>query len=226
MAESKRKITGCYCIHKKLHRPSKQNEQCKKKRQTFVYNPEEDMYHEPYLKDLRKEFSDASILCDSKIELPWKDIALPSAGMKIRQQSSMAPLGRHTEEGDQDAEKEPSKKESESTMPLPWKDLIIMETVPTKQSDPASCDSTLEIPWDDLVLEKPIDIQPLREEACVTDDVEIPWDDILVPRNIIIEAPTRKHPSSKYPPRTSIKKGTRGCCCTTVECKKIPATSK
>ncbi|XP_076390152.1 uncharacterized protein LOC105662622 [Megachile rotundata] len=216
MPENKRKVPGCYCIHKKLHKPPKKKEQCKKKRQTFVYNPEEDMWHEPYMRDLRKEFSDVSILCDSKIELPWKDIALPVAGMKIRQDASLTPLSDPTEQGE-DGDEELAQKESEGTMPLPWKDLIITETVPSSKADPASCDSTLEIPWNDLVLEPPVEIRPVQEEACVTDDVEIPWDDILLPRNIVIESQPKKHPSSKYPPRSS-KKGAK-CCCASVGCK-------
>lgn len=179
------------------------------------------MWHEPYLRDLRKEFSDVSILCDSKIELPWKDIALPSAGMKIRQEVSLTPLqGRNGDENDRDAEKEPEEKESLGHMNLPWKDLIITETVPSTQDDPASCDSQLEIPWSDLVLEKPMDIQPVHEEECVTDDVEIPWNDILIPKNLVIESQKKKHPSSKYPPRSMAgAKGVRGCCCVSVGCR-------
>ncbi|XP_043580286.1 uncharacterized protein LOC122566704 isoform X4 [Bombus pyrosoma] len=178
------------------------------------------MWHEPYLRDLRKEFSDVSILCDSKIELPWKDIALPAAGMKIRQEVSLTPLNdRNGQTDDTDVDKEPVETESLGTMLLPWKDLIITETLPSKQYSPDSCDSTLEIPWSDLVLEKPMDIQPVQEEACVTDDVEIPWNDILIPRNIVIESQKKKHPSSKYPPRSLV--GTKGvkCCCVSVGCK-------
>ncbi|XP_043580285.1 uncharacterized protein LOC122566704 isoform X3 [Bombus pyrosoma] len=161
-----------------------------------------------------------SILCDSKIELPWKDIALPAAGMKIRQEVSLTPLNdRNGQTDDTDVDKEPVETESLGTMLLPWKDLIITETLPSKQYSPDSCDSTLEIPWSDLVLEKPMDIQPVQEEACVTDDVEIPWNDILIPRNIVIESQKKKHPSSKYPPRSLV--GTKGvkCCCVSVGCK-------
>ncbi|XP_031365790.1 uncharacterized protein LOC116185482 [Apis dorsata] len=204
-----RKVIGCQC--KKLQ---KRRKECKRKRQTLVYNPEEELWHEPYLKDLRREFSRVSILCDSKIELPWKDIVLPAVGMKIRQDVSLTPLIDRDE--NEKEEKETEEKESLGTMLLPWKDLIITETVPSKKDAIESCDSTLEIPWNDLVLEKPMDIQPVQEEACVTTDVEIPWNDILIPRNIIIESQKKKHPSSKYPPRTLV---TKGKCCCTIGCK-------
>ncbi|OAD57377.1 hypothetical protein WN48_02178 [Eufriesea mexicana] len=132
--------------------------------------------------------------------------------MKIRQEVSLTPLSdRNGQMDDKDGGKEPAEKESMGTMSLPWKDLIITETVPSKQDHPDSCDSTLEIPWNDLVLEKPIDIQPVQEEACVTDDVEIPWNDILVPRNIVIESQKKKHPSSKYPPRSIAKNDFKYC---------------
>ncbi|KAG6799043.1 hypothetical protein HZU73_05846 [Apis mellifera caucasica] len=203
-----RKVLGCQC--KKLQ---KRRKECKRKRQTLVYNPEEELWHEPYLKDLRREFSHVSILCDSKIELPWKDIVLPAVGMKIRQDVSLTPLI----DRDEKEEKETEEKESLGTMLLPWKDLIITETVPSTKDAIESCDSTLEIPWNDLVLEKPMDIQPVQEEACVTTDVEIPWNDILIPRNIIIESQKKKHPSSKYPPRSLAI--TKGKCCCTIGCK-------
>lgn len=203
-----RKVLGCQC--KKLQ---KRRKECKRKRQTLVYNPEEELWHEPYLKDLRREFSHVSILCDSKIELPWKDIVLPAVGMKIRQDVSLTPLI----DRDEKEEKETEEKESLGTMLLPWKDLIITETVLSTKDAIESCDSTLEIPWNDLVLEKPMDIQPVQEEACVTTDVEIPWNDILIPRNIIIESQKKKHPSSKYPPRSLAI--TKGKCCCTIGCK-------
>ena len=213
MTDNKRKLPGCKCIQQKLHKQRKED-QCKRKRQTFVYNPEEELWHEPYLRYLRKEFSDVSILCDSKIELPWKDIALPAAGMRIRQEISLTPLNDRDEQmDDTGVDKEAEKKESLGTMLLPWKDLIIMETVPSKQTSPDSCDSTLEIPWSDLVLEKPMTIQPVQEEACVTDDVEIPWNDILIPRNVIIESQKKKHPSSKYPPRLAANRKDVKCGC-------------
>lgn len=162
------------------------------------------MWHEPYMRELRKEFSDVSILCDSKIELPWKEIALPAAGMKIRQDVSLTPLMDRDGEADATVEKEPTEEESVGAMLLPWKDLVITETVPSNQLNPESCDSTLEIPWNDLVLERPMEIKAPQEEACDTDDVEIPWDSILIPRNILIESQKKKkHPSSKYPPRSN-----------------------
>ncbi|XP_076374854.1 uncharacterized protein LOC117220535 [Megalopta genalis] len=218
MTEEKRKVKGCYCIRQKFQKQQqRKKEQCKRKRQTLVYNPEEEMYHEPYMRDLRKEFSDVSLLCDSKIELPWRDIALPAAGMKIRQELSASPLNGHDENGgDQGNGTELGKEESIGTMALPWKDLIIMETVQSTLADPENCDSTLEIPWNDLVLEKPIEIQVLSEEGCEDDDVEIPWDDILIPRNLVIESQKKKkHPSSKYPPRGMASMGCTKCkkCC-------------
>lgn len=211
MANDRRKIPGCYCIKQELYWQQRKRDQCKKKRQTFVYKPEDEMWHEPYLRDLRNEFSSISVPCDSKIEMPWKDIALPAAGMKIRQEVSLTPLNGRNGQMDKDDEKDLAEKESMGTMSLPWKDLAITETVPSKQEHPDSCDSTLEIPWNDLVLEKPIDIQPMQEEACVTDDVEIPWNDILVPRNIVIESQKKKHPSSKYPPRPVVKNEFKYC---------------
>ncbi|KOX75030.1 hypothetical protein WN51_12715 [Melipona quadrifasciata] len=208
---------NCQVVRQKLHKQQRRKDQCKRKRQTFVYNPEEELWHEPYLRDLRKEFSDVSLLCDSKIELPWKDIALPAAGMRIRQEVSLTPLNARDEQmDDTGVDKEPGEKESLGTMLLPWKDLIIMETVPSRQASPDSCDSTLEIPWSDLVLEKPMNIQPVQEEACVTDDVEIPWNDILIPRNIVIESQKKKHPSSKYPPRLAASTKGVKCACVSV----------
>ncbi|KOC61887.1 hypothetical protein WH47_05420 [Habropoda laboriosa] len=138
--------------------------------------------------------------------------------MKIRQEVSLTPLKNRDENGEEDAEKEPAETESLGTMLLPWKDLIITETVASKDLHPDSCDSTLEIPWNDLTLEKPVEIRPVQEEACVTDDVEIPWDDILIPRNIVIESQKKKHPSSKYPPRSLRGKGAK-CCCVSVGCR-------
>lgn len=194
-----------------------------------MFNSEEEMYHEPYMRNLKKEFSDVSILCDSKIELPWKDIALPAAGMRIRQDLSLTPLNGQDEDAGDETGKEPTEEESLGKMALPWKDLIITEVVQSKQADPESCDSTLEIPWNDLVLERPIEIRVPSEEACDTDDVEIPWNDILIPRNIVIESPRKKkHPSSKYPPRASAGAGCDKCkrCCANVLGRKMTASCK
>ncbi|XP_076238919.1 uncharacterized protein LOC143182062 [Calliopsis andreniformis] len=166
------------------------------------------------------EFSDVSILCDSKIELPWKEIALSPTGMRIRQEVSLTPLADQDEQaGDETVGKAATEEESNGTMLLPWKDLVITETVPSKLADPETCDSTLEIPWNDLVLEKPMEIRAPEEEACATDDVEIPWNEIMVPRNIVIEPQKKKkHPSSQYPPRMS-----PGMSCT--KCKRCCADS-
>ena len=230
MAEEKRKVKGCYCIRQQLQRQKqKKREQCKRKRQTLVFNSEEEMYHEPYMRNLKKEFSDVSIPCDSKIELPWKDIALPAAGMRIRQDLSLMPLHGQDEDAGDETGKEPTEEESLGTMALPWKDLIITEVVQSKQADPESCDSTLEIPWNDLVLDKPIEIRVPSEESCDTDDVEIPWNDILVPRNIVIESSKKKkHPSSKYPPRSAPGSGSDKCrrCCGNVVGNKMTTSCK
>ncbi|XP_015438305.1 PREDICTED: uncharacterized protein LOC107193379 [Dufourea novaeangliae] len=225
MTEERRKVKGCYCVRQKFQKPQQKNkEQCKRKRQTLVYNPEEEMYHEPYMRDLRKEFSCVSLLCDSKIELPWRDIALPSAGMKIRQEDSLTPLNTHQELVEEDTGKEPIEDESLGTMALPWKDLIVTEIVQSTLANPESCDSTLEIPWNDLVLEKPIEIQAPPEEACVNNDVEIPWNDILIPRNIVIEPQIKKkHPSSKYPPRGETSMGSTKC---KITCPKVGTCSR
>lgn len=66
---------------------------CKRKRQNLVWCPEEEVWHEPYMVCLHKEFSDASIRCDSTLELPWKDIALPLTGMRIRPEVQMRLTG-------------------------------------------------------------------------------------------------------------------------------------
>lgn len=176
-------------------------DQCKRKRQVLVYNPEEEIWHEPYMQTLRREFSDESVECDSKIELPWSDIALPSVGMKIR--SQMAPAaGRGTDGEAATRGVKGEKRESTSTMELPWQELIIAKIPRRAQvEEPDICDSSVEIPWADLALEKTV-IRPTEEQACASEDVEIPWDEILVPRNIVIKPQRkRRHPSSDRPPR-------------------------
>lgn len=213
----------CMCRVKiYTHRKKKTKDRCKKKRQVFVYNPDEEIWHEPYMQTLRREFSDESVLCDSKIELPWRDIALPTAGMRIRPDvtSIAVEVDRETDEAETrivDGEK----RESTDIMTLPWKDLLITETLQSSLDDPGVCDSSVEIPWADLALEKTMEIRPPREEqTCTFDDVEIPWDEILVPRNIVIKSERkRKHPSSDRPPRARgnpsrdacVSCGTRPC---------------
>lgn len=193
----------CYCRAKPLHiaRQRKQRENGKRKRQVFVYNPEEEIWHEPYMQNLRREFSEESIPCDSKIELPWREIALPTTGMRIRPDISVAPADAEEEAEVAD---DVDKKRETACMTLPWEELLITEIVPTGPPEKAEmCDSLLEIPWSDLALEKPMVIQPPRKEKpCPPDDIEIPWETIRVPRNIIIEPEKRKrHPSSGRPPR-------------------------
>ncbi|KYN20640.1 PREDICTED: uncharacterized protein LOC108760497 [Trachymyrmex cornetzi] len=192
----------CACRNKiYAHQKKKPRDRCKRKRQAFVYNPKEEIWHEPYMQSLRREFSDESVLCDSKIELPWRDIALRSA-MRIRPDSTAVEADREVDETETrtiDSEK----RESTGVMTLPWQDLLITETLRSTLDEPELCDSSVEIPWADLALEKPVEIRPSREErTCVTDDVEIPWTEILMPRNIVIRSERkRKHPSSKQPPR-------------------------
>ncbi|XP_032687166.1 uncharacterized protein LOC116851645 [Odontomachus brunneus] len=218
----------CFCrVKLYAHQKKKTKDHCKRKRQAFVYNAEEEIWHEPYMQSLRREFSDESVLCDSKIELPWKDIALPVAGMRIRPDVTLTSVAdREVEEADvHDETGKIEKKVSTGTMPLPWQDLLITETLEIARApdDPETCDSSVEIPWGDLILEKPMEIQPLRQEkACAPDDVEIPWERILVPRNIVIEPDKKKkkHPSSGQPPRARVDTacilcGTNPCCART-----------
>ncbi|KAK2589144.1 hypothetical protein KPH14_001964 [Odynerus spinipes] len=192
----------CWCSDRVHRHRKKARERCKRKRQTLVFNvnPDDEIWHEPYMQRLQKEFSDVSILCDSKIELPWKDIALPTTVRKIRTDAS----ADHTKVRDgaaSEAEEisgEADKKGSTGAMTLPWHNLLITNVIPSRDSDPANCDSTVEIPWADLALDKPANISaPPEEESCEPDDVEIPWNDILVPQNIVIETQkVRRHPSS------------------------------
>ncbi|XP_011147756.3 uncharacterized protein LOC105188150 [Harpegnathos saltator] len=209
----------CSCrIKLYAHQKKRTKDLCKRKRQAFVYNAEEEIWHEPYMQSLRREFSDESILCDSKIELPWRDIALPVAGMRIRPEVTLTAERKAEEAEDVDDEAgEVERKDSTGPMPLPWQELLISETLEVARvpGDLESCDCSVEIPWGDLILEKPMEIQPPREEkeACAPDDVEIPWDEILVPRNIVIEPEKKtKHPSSEQPPRARV------LCCTSPRC--------
>ncbi|KAL2715190.1 hypothetical protein V1478_014888 [Vespula squamosa] len=190
---------GCECWKNKIPIPKKkQRDRCKRKRQTLVFNvnADDEIWHEPYMQRLQKEFSDVSILCDSKIELPWKDIALPTVVRKIRTADNSVDHGKENAEngGEVDLD-ETERKESNGFMMLPWHKLLITNVVtPSKVSIPACCDSTVEIPWEDLALDKPVNIRvpPTDEkDSCVPDDLEIPWQDILVPQNIVIEVPKK-----------------------------------
>ncbi|XP_070167186.1 uncharacterized protein [Polyergus mexicanus] len=195
----------CSCrVKVYAHQKKKTKDRCKRKRQVFVYNPEEEIWHEPYMHTLRREFSDESVLCDSKIELPWRDIALPVTGMRIRPDVTLTRVAdREADEVEVIKPTETEKMDSTGTMALPWQDLLITETPQSTLVDPEACDSSVEIPWGDLALERPMVIRPPKEDrTCAPDDVEIPWDEILVPRNIVIEPEKkRKHPSSGQPPR-------------------------
>lgn len=195
---------SCCCRIKQYAYQKKKKDRCKRKRQIFVYNPEEEIWHEPYMQTLRREFSDESVLCDSKIELPWRDIALPTAGRKIRSEGTSVPVDDTVKD-----EKVITaiKKESIGTITLPWQDLLITETLlqTVHRDRPEICDSSLEIPWDEIALEKPMVILPPKKVICAPDDIEIPWDEILVPTNIVIEPEKkRKHPSSTQPPRARV----------------------
>lgn len=194
-----------------------------------MYNPEEEIWHEPYMQTLRREFSDESVQCtDSTIELPWRDIALPAAGMRIRPDTTLPPIIDRETDGTEAETVETKKRESTGVMTLPWKDLLITETLQRTQDDTEICDSSVEIPWSDLALEKPLTIGPLKEEkTCVSDDVEIPWNEILMPRNIVIEPEKkRKHPSSEQPPRARVADMTCAVCGTYPCCTKSRANIK
>lgn len=195
----------------------------KRKRRAFVYNPEEEIWHEPYMQTLRREFSVESVPCDSKIELPWRDIALPTATMRIRPDVT---LTADRPDDRQAAEIETVRREAAVT--LPWRDLLITETLRAVSDELGTCDSAMAIPWSDLVLERPLEIRAPREErrSCAPDDVEIPWDEILVPRNIVIE-PGKRRKRSPSPGRrradaTCVSCGTRPCCART----RVRATCK
>ncbi|EZA61069.1 hypothetical protein DMN91_004718 [Ooceraea biroi] len=201
---SKRQICKCRATKAYVHQPKRPGERCKRKRQEFVYNPEEKVWHEPYMERLRLELSEKSVPCGSKVELPWQDIALPTKGMRIRPNDGPTSSSAEHQEAENEPEAADVETQDESTgMTLPWEDLLIAKTVPSGLPGEAEvCDSSVEIPWADLALEKPMVIQPPQEETCAPDEVEIPWDDILIPSNIVIQPEKRKrHPSSGRPPR-------------------------
>ncbi|XP_012276267.1 uncharacterized protein LOC105697487 [Orussus abietinus] len=210
----KRKRNICQCLKNRDRIEKKATkDKYKRKRQTFVFNPEEEMWHEPYMHCLRKEFSQISIPCDSKIELPWKDIALPAVAMKIRPETtSEEQIQEAAMQDDGDA---PEQKESLGKMQLPWNFLLIPDTARVDKVDTEKCDSTLEIPWKDLSLDEPIIIQPPpKEEPCEPDDIEIPWNDILIPSGIVIATTKKKkHPSNQLPPRSADGMGCQQPCC-------------
>ena len=205
-------VTGtehlCHCKKTRSSRVRKDfsrgKDHYKRKRQTFVYNPEEEIWHEPYMHSLRREFSDVSLKCDSKIEVPWKEIALPNRGMKIRGEFVRASRSESVDAAKETIEGEVEEKESTGAMALPWKQLVAFSIVQPEitNKEMAQCDSSLEIPWDILALDEPIRIGPIpQEESCIPEDVEIPWNDILIPRNIIIQNNKKiVHPSNNYPP--------------------------
>ncbi|XP_014614567.1 PREDICTED: uncharacterized protein LOC106792609 [Polistes canadensis] len=200
---TKVKRQGCECWKNKFpaHHKKKPRDRCKRKRQTLVFNvnADDEIWHEPYMQPLQKEFSDVSILCDSKIELPWKDIALPTVVRKIRTDGKFKEHGGGRTEVEHDDEStavsELEKKESTGIMTLPWHNLLITNVISSPRDyDPTSSDSRVKIPWEDLALDKPVDIRvppPEEADSCEPDDLEIPWQDILIPRNIVIKSKTK-----------------------------------
>lgn len=197
-----------------------------KKRRNLVHNPDEEIWYEPYMFELKKEFSDVSLTCDSQIELPWKDIALPSKSLRILPEISSTSCDNNDKINSplEDISNELPKKKSTGMMELPWDDLLVSEIVDTQQSEEilVTCDSTLEIPWGDLALDNaPAQIAALPViDMCTNDDIEIPWDDIMIPRNIIIQSmKKRKHPSTDVKPKRVYNKDladrcrpSTGCC--------------
>ncbi|KAL0126624.1 hypothetical protein PUN28_005171 [Cardiocondyla obscurior] len=213
----------CTCRAKKYaHRKEGSKDRSRRRRQVFVHNPKEEIWHEPYMQTLHREFSDESMLCGSKIELPWRDIFLPAADVRIR--SGAAPTAdREVNKTETEIAASGEERESTGEMTLPWRaDLLITEMSRVTLDDPDTCDSSQEIPWTDLILEKPVEIRPSTEEqTCPSDDVEIPWNEILVPRDVAIKPEKkRRHPSfNRAPnPRTDTP---CNFSCTPVCCAKI-----
>ncbi|XP_034950452.1 uncharacterized protein [Chelonus insularis] len=175
-------------------------EKVQKKRQNFVHNPGDEISCEPYMIDLQKEYSEASIECDSNFELPWGDIALPHKKLEIRQEVDIQ-NGQNNETviGTDDKNKE--QKKPSDKIELPWSDIIIDDMVVKFQRQQRqnlkTCDSSLEIPWEDFTLETPTRIKDVPQaETCDREDIEIPWDNIILPKDIIIEPKIRKHPTA------------------------------
>lgn len=182
----------------------------KRIRQNFVYKPEEEILHEPYMLSLYREFSETPGYCDSTVEIPWNDIALPLAEIRLRQEEIERKKAAKVNNDDRNKDNvikddTSEKRKSTGMMELPWNDLLVTELVDTKQEESSSplqreieiCDSTVEIPWGELGLDQPVEILPLPEiEVCANDDIEIPWDDIMLPKNILIKSIRTKHPSA------------------------------
>lgn len=188
-----------------------------RKRQTLVFNPEEETWAEPYMLKLVKEFSEGTLVCDSKIELPWKEIALKSKEIKIRRDiaSKLKSTSLETEIELQVTDLE--EKVSNDNVALPWRQLVISGVVQQKNNSTLGleqCDSKLEMPWDILVFDSPVKINPTPDEmvSCKKEDVEIPWNDLMIPQNLVIEAKKIiEHPSNRHPPRSATTGKHRGC---------------
>lgn len=56
-------------------------ERCTRLKETLVSNGNEESYNEPYMRQIRKKFSQVSSQSSSDIELPWKDIAIGAADL-------------------------------------------------------------------------------------------------------------------------------------------------
>lgn len=99
-------------------------------KQHLVFDIDEDdkPQYEPYMSPLKKFFSDASIACDSNIELPWKNINIPD---RIRIRSDHLVSVDQLEDEDE-VPKEVEKEKSDSNVLLPWGKILVTKTVPIK----------------------------------------------------------------------------------------------
>ncbi|XP_043465447.1 uncharacterized protein LOC122500543 [Leptopilina heterotoma] len=230
MSSKKRDQEGCNCerAREKSKRSSKKSStkgKPSRKRQTLVFNPDEETYAEPYMKSLGEEFSRTTLVCDSKIELPWREISIKTNEIKIRKTIEgnngelETNLENENKEGEStNREEDLEEKKSNGQMVLPWKLLVISGVVQPQNISTlglGQCDSKLEIPWDILCFDSPVKINPTPEvESCNNeiDDVQIPWNDLMIPQNLVIEAKKIiEHPSNKHPPRSALSAKRRGC---------------
>ncbi|XP_044001915.1 uncharacterized protein LOC122848124, partial [Aphidius gifuensis] len=181
----------------------------KRKRHVYVYDPEEVIIHEPYMLSLYREYNDEPIVsCDSTVEIPWKDIVLSMADVKLQQEKNKNINQKLANQND-DNDVDETNSKSTNIMELPWNELLVTEVVDTRHVDDdddvdkpvkdlINCDSSVEIPWGELELKQPVEICPLPvvEQCTSNDDIEIPWDDIMTPKNIVIKNnKNRKHVS-------------------------------
>ncbi|XP_051161220.1 uncharacterized protein LOC127281538 [Leptopilina boulardi] len=245
MSSKKKENENCNCekarakSSKRSSKKSSTNGKSNRKRQTLVFNPDEETYAEPYMHSLNEEFSKITLICDSKIELPWKEIALKSKEIKIRNEIGKKFKSTNSETELELKENEKNnqlvEKESNNKMSLPWKMLIISDDIGRQENNITTlglnqCDSKLEIPWDILVFNSSVKINstPFVEEECIEKDVEIPWNDLMIPHNLIIEAKKIiQHPSNKHSPRSTMAGKRRGCSpCIRARTKELKKQSK